>query len=150
MPVSKDESIRFLKFAFVGISGTIIDFGIFNLLFQRLGITDELAKVISFSVAVFNNFFWNRIWTYPEAKSTPFLKQMGKFLIVSLIGLGINVIIFSSSKNILINFADMFFPPDFMINSSVIGKNLSVALATIVVLFWNYLANRFWTFKTII
>jgi len=147
MAIDSKEKIRFIKFAIVGISGTIIDVGIFNFLFQSVGIIDELAKVISFSIAVFNNFFWNRFWTYPETKNTPFFRQMSKFLIVSIVGLGINVIIYSISKNISIDFAKLIFPDDFFLNSTIIGKNISVGLATIVVLFWNYFANRFWTFK---
>lgn len=150
MPFPKKEQERFIKFALVGISGTVIDIGIFNLLFQTFGLADELAKSISFSIAVFNNFFWNRIWTYPETKSMPFLKQMAKFLIVSIIGLGINILIFTMSKNPLIKFSYSILSSNFIIEPMVIGKNLSVALATIVVLFWNYLANRLWTFRQIV
>lgn len=150
MLVSKKDRDRFIKFSLVGISGTIIDVVIFNLLFQMCGFADELAKCISFSIAVFNNFFWNRIWTYPETRSLPFFRQMAKFLTVSIIGLGINILIFTTSKNLLIKFSNSILPSTFIIDSMVIGKNLSVALATIVVLFWNYLANRFWTFKEII
>lgn len=147
--ISKKEKVRFFKFALVGISGTLIDVGLFNLFNQGFNVPANNAKAYSFCLAVFNNFLWNRLWTFPESKSLPFMKQFMKYLVVSVIGLLINLLIFASFDPRLIQFFNALLPVEFIFSPTVVGHNVSVAIATIVVLFWNYFANRFWTFKNI-
>jgi putative flippase GtrA len=146
---NKKERVRFFKFALVGISGTFIDIVFFNLFNQRFGISPVTAKSLSFSVAVFNNFIWNRVWTYPESRQLPFIKQFGQYLLVSIVGLLINTTIFAVSDQSLIHLFENILPSNFFFSPTVVGHNASVALATIVVLSWNYFANRFWTFRSI-
>jgi putative flippase GtrA len=146
---NKKEWIRFAKFAIVGISGTLIDIGFFNLFNQRFGISPVTAKSLSFSVAVFNNFIWNRLWTYPESRQLPFSKQFSQYLLVSIIGLLINTTIFAVADQTFIHLFEKILPVNFIFSPTIVGHNTSVAVATIVVLFWNYFANRFWTFRSI-
>jgi putative flippase GtrA len=146
---NKKEWIRFSKFALVGISGTLIDIVFFNVFNQRYGISPVSAKSLSFSIAVFNNFIWNRIWTYPESRQLPFTKQFGQYLIVSIVGLLINTTIFAVADQSFIHLFENILPGNFILSPTVVGHNASVAIATIVVLFWNYFANRFWTFRSI-
>jgi len=146
---NKKEQIRFAKFALVGISGTFIDFFFLNLFIQRFGIAQNTAKAFSFSIAVFNNFLWNRLWTYPESRELPFFRQFSQYLIVSIVGLLINISIFAITNQSLIHALNGFLPNNFPFSSSVVSYNISAAIATIVVLFWNYFANRFWTFRSI-
>jgi len=148
MPISKIERERFLKFAFVGISGTVIDFGIFNLLLH-IQFNSIIASTISFIVAVFNNFYWNRNWTYPESKIDPITPQLIKFSSVSLAGLLIRTILYKIIEQPSINFAEGMLRGNILFSSDVVGKNISLAFVIIIVLFWNYLANRFWTYKNI-
>lgn len=147
--INKKESERFIKFALVGISGTLIDVGLFNLFNQGFSIPANYAKAYSFSLAVFNNFLWNRLWTFPESKSLHFVRQFSQYLVVSIMGLLINLFIFSTFDPRLIIFFDTMLPAHFIISPTIMGHNVSVAIATIVVLFWNYFANRFWTFNKI-
>ncbi len=142
------EKIRFLKFALVGISGTVIDFGIFNLLSSLVGFPTLPSSVVSFIVAVFNNFFWNRHWTYPESKERPFSEQFGKFGVVSVAGLIIRTVIFSTIEKPLIKFSQGFIST-VHVSAEIIGHNLALATVIIIVLFWNYCANRLWTYKGI-
>ena len=148
MPISKKERERFIKFAFVGISGTIIDFGIFNLLLH-MQFNSISASTISFIVAVFNNFYWNRNWTYPESKIHPIAPQLIKFSLVSLVGLLIRTTLYKLIEQPSINFAEGMLRENILFSSEVVGKNISLAFVIIIVLFWNYLANRFWTYKNI-
>jgi putative flippase GtrA len=147
---NKNERIRFAKFALVGISGTLIDFFFLNLFIQRFGIEQNSAKALSFSIAVFNNFLWNRLWTYPESRKLPFFKQFSQYLIVSIIGLLINISIFAFTNQFLIRIFNELLSNGFPLSPSVVSYNSSAAIATIVVLFWNYFANRFWTFRSIV
>ena len=148
MPVSKIERKRFLKFSVVGISGTIIDFGIFNfLLFMQF--SSIFASTISFIVAVFNNFLLNRNWTYPESKLRPIANQLIKFLSVSIAGLLIRTNLYKLIEQPSIKFAEGMLCEKVLFSADVVGKNISLAFVIIIVLFWNYLANRLWTYKNI-
>ncbi len=148
MPISKIKRGRFVKFSIVGISGTIIDFGIFNLLlYMRL--SSIFASIISFIIAVINNFHWNRNWTYPESKIHPIATQLIKFSSVSLAGLLIRTIIYKLIEQSSINFAEGMLSENILFSAEVVGKNISLAFVIIIVLLWNYLANRFWTYNNI-
>ena len=148
MPISKKESARFLKFSIVGISGTIIDFGIFNFLLH-LQFNSIFASIISFIAAVFNNFYWNRHWTYPESKIHYIAPQLIKFSSVSIAGLLIRTILYKLLEQPSIIFAERMLSEYIYFSAEIIGKNISLAFVIIIILFWNYLANRFWTYKYI-
>ena len=66
------ERTRFLRFAVVGGIGSVIDFGVMNLLKNSLGLSLVAAGTISFIAAVVSNFTLNRYWTYPDSRSKPF------------------------------------------------------------------------------
>ena len=149
MPISKIERERFIKFSIVGISGTIIDFGIFNLLLY-IRLSSIFASTISFIIAVFNNFYWNRNWTYPESKIHPIATQLIKFSSVSLAGLLIRTILYKLIEQPSINYAERMISENIFLSAEVVGKNISLAFVIIIVLFWNYLANRYWTYKNIL
>lgn len=154
------ELIRFLKFSVVGTIGAVVDFGTFNLLTSIFGLQSIVSSVISFTAAIISNFIWNRFWTYPDSRSKPIKQQALQFTIVNVIGLGIRTPIFAISERPLIRLAERILPilppklppaPDsfFPIEAGVLGSNLALALAVIVVLFWNFLINRLWTYSDV-
>jgi putative flippase GtrA len=151
MPVAslKDpiEQKRFIKFAIVGISGSVVDFGIFNLLSTLLGLSSTLSQAISFTLAVINNFIWNRIWTYPETRKSGALKPFLQFGMVNVIGLGIRTLLFMGIEPQMIKLSAWALPN--FSRPEVIGHNLTLALVILIVMLWNYFANRYWTFKEI-
>lgn len=159
-PRFKRELNRFVKFLAVGTIGAIVDFSIFNLLNHIFGIWSVLASVLSCSAAVTSNFIWNRHWTYPDSRSKPTNHQAMQFALINLIGLAIRTPIFALSEKPLIRLADYFLAnkgeiiawfPDSLtsIGSVVIGRNLALAVAIVVVLFWNFAANRLWTYSDV-
>ncbi len=148
MPIRNIERERFLKFALVGISGTIIDFGIFNILIY-MQFSSIFSSTISFFVAVVNNFYWNRNWTYPESKIQSIAPQLVKFSVVSIAGLLIRTILYKLIEQPNIYFAETILNENILLSSEVVGKNISLAMVIIIILFWNYLANRVWTYKNI-
>ena len=143
------ERSRFLRFAVVGIIGAAIDFGIFNLLTQLTDLPAVWASVISFAAAVCSNFLWNRFWTYPDSRTKNVGRQVGQFILVSLIGLGIRTPLFAFSEKILIRLITGMIPKNFIVSSTFLGHNLALAVAVIVVMMWNFYANRFWTYNDI-
>ena len=143
------ENNRFYKFALVGISGTIVDFLFFNIFSAWLGLPNILSSVFSFSIAVFNNFYWNRVWTYPETKNLNLADQLAKFGIVSVLGLLIRTPMFAMIEEPIIRVFSKLISSGFPISPELIGQNVALAAVIIVVLFWNYFVNRFWTYRNL-
>ncbi len=140
------ERGKFVRFAIVGTIGSIIDFGVFNLLATLIGVPALWASVVSFTLAVINNFIWNRLWTYPETRSVPFAKQLTQFAIVSVAGLAIRTPLFAITEKLFISLAGNLLPN--ILTPTIIGHNLALAFVILVVLLWNFFINRKWTFKT--
>jgi len=146
---SHKEQKRLVKFAIVGMSGTIIDFTVFNLFIEVIKLQSIFASIISFTIAVINNFYWNRVWTYPESKEFSFSKQMVQFALISIIGLIIRTPLFAYTESIFLDILPNLMAGKYLIHTKTLSHNLSLAIAIIVVLFWNFFANRFWTYKDI-
>ena len=139
------ETKRFVKFAFVGALGSVTDFTILNLLIKFAGFPSGIANGAGFCAAVLQNFLLNRYWTYPESRVRKTHQQMAKFALVSVVGFGINYLVFE--------FFDELLRPYWVewLSSADLGFTLSYNSAKLfaigVVLFWNFAANRLWTFK---
>ena len=133
---SNKEIERFSRFLAVGAVGTLLDFSLLTLL-KLAGLPTLLANSLSFTAGLVNNFTWNRLWTFGDAMQTDWRQQLAQFTTVSLIGLALNNIIVLSLESIL---GSMLGQPDW-------GYLPAKVIATGVVVFWNYFANRMWTFK---
>jgi putative flippase GtrA len=142
------ERIRFLKFATVGAIGSVLDIVIMNLLTRFLGMRLVYAGSISFFCAVISNFTLNRYWTYPDSRSRPLLHQLGMFVLVNAIGIGIRVPIlhfvepplagvFENMSHLSVSAADS------------LAKNATLLLAIGVVMLWNFFMNRYWTYNDV-
>ena len=132
---------EFVRFGAVGVSGTIIDFGILNTLIyitgHASGVWFPLFKGASTLIALVNSYIWNRKWTFRsqnDAKAVEF----GKFFVVSLIGLGINVGVASFIVNIIPR------PVSF---SPQLWANIGAASAISFSLIWNFLCYKFVVFN---
>jgi putative flippase GtrA len=159
-PRTKREISRFLKFCVVGVIGAVVDFGTFNLVANVLGVWSVLASMLSFSAAVTSNFLWNRYWTYPDSRSKRVSSQAIQFGLVSLVGLAIRTPLYALTEATFIRLAADWMPT---LRSSmsalstyleefspvVMGRNVALALAVIVVLFWNFGINRVWTYSDV-
>jgi putative flippase GtrA len=141
------ERGRFLRFAVVGVIGAVVDFGVFNLLSSVFLVPVIAASVISFLAAVTSNFTWNRYWTYPDSRSKPVSKQLLEFTIISLIGLAIRTPLFAFLERWFGRWMQAIsLPYKTFLTPDVIAHNLALAVAVIVVMFWNFFINRYWTY----
>ena len=81
--------LKFLKFGVVGASGMVVHFSVLYLFREVVGLNSFVANTIGFVTAATTNYILNRIWTFRSHE-----KQVGveylKFILVSVIGLGIN------------------------------------------------------------
>ncbi len=132
------EFTRFLKFATVGVIGMFVDLSILTLSRELLGLPLELALGLGFTVAVLSNFIWNRLWTFPESRQRPLASQMGQFVVVNIVGLGINEVVVLGLHPI---FSLILPDPPAYLSAKVIAIG--------IVLFWNYFVNRAWTYRGI-
>ncbi len=131
------ELERFLKFSVVGTWGFIVDFSVLNFLIFVARFPPWLANTCSFTVAVLNTFTFNRLWTVPESRQRLVSRQLAQFFAVSLVGYAINEFVFLSSHALV---WQHLVPMAF-------AWNLAKATASGVGLFWNFSANRLWTWR---
>lgn len=141
--INPKEAERFSKFLVVGTIGAVVDFGTLTLLIELVGLPTLVANTISFSAAVVSNFTFNRYWTYPDSRQKPISSQLGQFALVSLIGLAIN--------NTILGLLEGPFDRLLLSMDSFVGYGYFPAkiVATIVVLFWNFFVNRYWTYNDV-
>ncbi len=142
------ERTRFLRFAIVGAIGAVIDIAIFNLLIAIFSVDSLVAQAVSFSVAVLSNFTWNRLWTFPDSRSKHIAHQLLQFVVVSVIGLILRTFIFNAIEPILINLSGQVLPPN-TLSPVTAGHNLSLATVIVIIMFWNFLVNRYWTYNDV-
>jgi putative flippase GtrA len=145
---NKQERIRFLKFAFVGVTGTVVDFGLMNLLRLAFDIPLIWAQAISFTIAVFNNFLWNRFWTYPDSRSKAAHRQLIQFILINIVGIVVRTPLITWLDKVILNLLDgssLSLP----LENFVISQNLALALSVGVIMLWNFFANRYWTYSDV-
>ena len=155
---NRKEAKRFVKFGLVGALGAVIDFAVLNFLIFVVGWNTPIGKlfanIVSTSIAIISNFTWNRLWTFPESRSRKKRFQLVQFTLVNLVGLAINTGIFWLSDHFIFGpllTSDLFYTNDVFIFSPLTPESLSVQLAKAtaigIVLFWNFGANRLWTYR---
>jgi putative flippase GtrA len=143
------ERTRFIRFAIVGAIGAVVDFGVMNLLVNLFSAPLVLAGTLSFIAAVLSNFIWNRYWTYPDSRSKPVVRQWIEFLVVNALGLLIRIPVLALLEPVILllilhlPFEIPLFSPD------VISDNLTLAVAVVIVMFWNFFVNRYWTYNDV-
>jgi putative flippase GtrA len=153
-PRARRELTRFLKFSIVGTIGAVVDFGTFNFLVSIIHVWDIAAGILSFMAAITSNFIWNRYWTYPDSRSKSIRQQAVQFAVVNGVGLAIRVPIYALAVKPMSRLAEwimgilpvitQIFP-----DPTSLGRNFALALAVIVVLFWNFGINRIWTYSDV-
>ncbi len=155
------EVERFLKFAVVGVIGFIVDMGTLIILQATLlpAISDLnviIATSIAFIAAIISNFLWNRFWTYPDSRSRSVRTQMLQFTFISLVGW------LSRTLWIRLSYAPigaLLYPLLLPLLTSVmpaftaavdaearLGSMVAQLFGVVVVMFWNFFANRYWTY----
>ncbi|MBS1679279.1 MAG: GtrA family protein [Actinobacteria bacterium] len=123
-----DNWIQLLKFGVVGGSGYVINLVVFAFLANNLGVYHAAAAVGAFLVALGNNFFWNRHWTFGPGEGLAH-EQAIRFTVVSVGALIINLVVL-----------------ELLVRSSSISELAAQAIAVAVAMPFNFLGNKLWTF----
>ena len=160
------EIERFIKFAVVGVLGFLIDAGTVlilqntvwppvNDLSEPMAINVALVQSIAFVLAVCSNFVWNRLWTYPDSRSQSAQRQLTQFAIVSIVGWVIRTVWIGLSYEPLGNLSTTVFTSinaDYapaLLDQHKVGTMIALFFGVIAVMFWNFLANRYWTYSDV-
>lgn len=145
------EKKRFIKFAAVGLSGTVVNLAIVwlgnTLLFAAMGEPHKtwISYALAIIVSIFSNYILNYLWTWRDRRekgSAFFFLHLFKYYLANMAAAGIQFVI---ANGITCLIKIILFPgsgevPVFWkMGASFIGTGI----ATIV----NFLLNHFWTFK---
>lgn len=155
--IPANEAKRFTKFIVVGGIGFVVDFTVFNIgrlillaIFTDVYKTEivGVAQAISLLAAVVSNFMWNRYWTYPDSRTKSFRRQFVQFTLVNLIGLAIRWPFVIVTHDFITEAVHQVTNLDYPL-SSALGDNLTLGVAVVVVMFWNFFINRYWTYNDV-
>jgi putative flippase GtrA len=119
--------IQLLQFGLVGGSGYVVNLAVFAVLNGPLDIHYIAAAILAFCVAVTNNFWWNRHWTF-DARHGHAGFQAARFLTVSVLALVINLI----ALKLLVN--------------GGVSELPAQAIAVAIAMPFNFVGNKLWTF----
>jgi len=129
-----------MKFLVVGGAGFIIDAGVFNLM--RLGANGHGnffqgpigAKIVSVAVATLATWVGNRYWTFREHRRQNYILEFVEFTIISLAGLGLNLLCLWVSHYVL-GF------------TSLLADNVSGTLiGTVLAMVFRFVLYRYWVY----
>jgi putative flippase GtrA len=121
--------LQLLRFGMVGASGYVVNLVVFAALTGALGTDHRVAATGAFLVAVTNNFWWNRHWTFGASdRAVGF--QAPRFLAVSVGAFLFALLVLE----ILVNVAGI---------QEVLAQAAAIVAATPL----NFLGNRLWSFR---
>ena len=123
--------VQLVKFCTVGGSGYVVNLCVFALAYKVLDLHHLAAATVAFVVAVFNNFWWNRHWTFGQhgARDHHAGFQAARFFTVSVLAFLFAAAVLES----LIRFGDV---------RPVLAQAISIVAATPL----NFIGNKMWTF----
>ncbi len=120
--------VQLVKFCAVGGSGYVVNLAVFALAVGVFDLHHLIAATAAFVVAVLNNFWWNRHWTF-GAKEGHAGFQAARFFTVS-----VGAFLFAAAiLEALVNGADM---------AEIPAQAISIVAATPL----NFVGNKMWSF----
>lgn len=158
IPIHRNKDVRqFVKFCIVGGSSFVVNAISLYVLYYMLHAPYVPALTLAFVISVCNGFVLNRHWTFKEAKGQAAHDQYVKFMLVNIVGYVLNTIIsvlviahftngtghghglMTVASQIVLGTAKTVYPKKLVYGACLIAAS--------VVVFWNFFANRLWTFK---
>ena len=120
--------LQLMRFGLVGGSGYVVNLAVFAVLSGAVDLHHIAAAIGAFGVAVINNFWWNRHWTF-DARDGHAGFQAARFFTVSLVGLGVNLVLL-----------------ELLVSGVELPELPAQALAVALTLPVNFIGNKLWTF----
>ena len=126
-----NNSEDFLKYCLVGLSGVIVNLGVYYYLTRFISFPITLSSPVAIEISIISNFFLNNFWTFkkrPTKKS--FRIRLLNFHIVAGVAGAINYLFFL----ILVYLVNVF-------------DILAVVFGIAIGIIFNYAGNSLWTFR---
>ena len=121
--------IQLIKFFAVGGSGYVVNLVVFTIAFEQLGVHHIGAATMAFVVAVFNNFWWNRHWTFGAQEGHAGF-QAARFFTVS-------VVAFFFALGVL----------QLLVTQTSLPEIAAQAISIVVATPLNFVGNKMWSFS---
>ncbi len=120
--------VQLVKFCLVGASGYVVNLAVFALAFGAGGLHHLVAATLAFVVAVSNNFWWNRHWTFGAREGRAGF-QAARFFTVSVVAF----LFAAAVLELLVSRAG---------TPGLLAQAVSIAAATPL----NFVGNKMWSF----
>lgn len=129
--ISREEILRLLKFAVIGVSNTLVDYLVFFLLNNILLTGYGVNQAISYTCGMLNSFVLNRRWTFSDFRRNRKLPE--QFLLFMAIN-GISLAVTVGAMAML---------------AYTLGMNVYIAKALVILIAQaiNFLGYRLWVFR---
>lgn len=121
--------LQLIRFGLVGGTGFVVNLGIYALCVHAMSVPYQVAAVVSWLIAVLNNFVLNRHWTF-DASEGQIHFQAIRFFLVSLAAFLVGLLLLT----VLVELGAMAKVPA-----------QAIAVATSMPL--NFLGNKLWSFR---
>jgi len=121
---------QILKFGVVGALAFVIDYGVLMLLSQVFGMDPVLAAGISFCVSVVFNYVASMRYVFSHREDMDTGRELALFVVLSVVGLGINELIIWVGTRAL--------------GTSALMVTVTKVVATAVVMVWNFMSRKKW------
>jgi putative flippase GtrA len=116
------------KFCAVGATGYVVNLLVYTFLLDVVGLHYLVAAVGSFLVAVANNYWWNRHWTFRVERGHMGAQGL-RFLVVSTLSLVANLVVLHTLVTV------------------GVGEIFAQAIAIVLVTPLNFVGNKLWSFR---
>ncbi len=121
--------LQLIRFGMVGASGYVVNLVVFAACVHPLAMNYKLASVVAFMVAVINNFWLNRHWTFGARQDHPG-RQWAKFFTVSLLAYGLSLVVLVS-----------------LVDGAGLDKVIAQAIAVVAGMPLSFIGQKLWSFK---
>jgi len=121
--------LQLVRFVTVGASGYVVNLGVFAGCVHVLKIDYRLASVIAFVVAVINNFWLNRHWTFDARHEHPAFQAV-RFFAVSLLAYAFSYVVLVT-----------------LVSGAGVSKVVAQAIAIVAATPLSFLGQKLWSFR---
>ena len=121
---------QFLKFGVVGTIAFFIDYGVLMLLSVGFGVDPVFAAAISFTVSLIFNYLASMRFVFTHRDDLSKRREFVIFVILSVIGLGINELVMVIGTNAL--------------GTSPFSITVTKVAATAILMVWNFFSRKKW------
>ncbi len=133
---------RFMKFAAVGLSGVAVNLGFLYVFAELLVLGETWSSALAIELSILSNFVLNNAFTFRDRNADAragFLHRFGRYNLVSLVGLGIQLATAAGMRAFLVWALALPEIGAWRYPSQLAGIALAMG--------WNFMTNFHWTWS---